>query len=71
MLELFICSVLFGLLFQVLYKLASKNRDIFTKNGVKFSKPFFLLGNSGVFMFQKKTIGKWLSETYGAFPTEK
>lgn len=71
MLELFICSVLFGLLFQVIYKWATKNQDFFTKNGVKFPKPYFLLGNSGVFFFHKKSMGQWLSEIYGAFPKEK
>lgn len=71
MLGLIICGVLIGLLLQVLYKLITKNNDFFTKNGIKFPKPYLLFGNSGEFIFRKKNVGQFVSETYAAFPTEK
>lgn len=71
MIGLIICGVLFGLLFQVFYKYITKNKNFFTKNGIKFPKPYLLFGNSGDFIIRKKNVGQFLSETYAAFPAEK
>lgn len=71
MIGLIISVVLFGLLFQLLYKWITKNKDFFTKIGIKFPKPYLLFGNSGEVIFRKKNMGQFVSETYSAFPKEK
>jgi cytochrome P450 family 9 len=60
-----------GLFVYAFYKWATANNDYFIKKGLKFAKPYFLLGSSTTFVTQHLSMPEYVSQLYNEFPNEK
>lgn len=60
-----------ALILYAIFKLATQDRDYFTKRGIKQMKPYLLFGNSGGFISKKYTAPEFAAMMYNAFPNEK
>ncbi|XP_059607669.1 probable cytochrome P450 9f2 [Phlebotomus argentipes] len=48
-----------------------KNENYFKERGVKYSEPYYFVGNSGNIFTRQKSILKWLCDAYSSFPNER
>lgn len=63
-----VVAILSAILF---YKWGTKNYDYFTKKGIPFSKPTFLVGSSGGFIMRKYSLPTYLVMHYEQFSQHK
>lgn len=64
-------ATIFFLLLNWLWRAGHKNFDIFEKQGVKFIKPTFFVGNLWPFIAKKVTLRDYVVEVFNKFPSAK
>lgn len=52
------------------YKWATLNNNYFAKRNLKYIQPYFLVGNTGGFFFNKYTAIEFAQKLYYTFPDE-
>jgi cytochrome P450 family 9 len=63
--------IAFGLFTYAFYKWAVANNNYFIEKGIKFIKPYILLGSNANMITQQKSLPEFIVEIYNAFPKEK
>lgn len=59
------------LIVVIIYKLGTKDFDYFTKKGIPFAKPIFLVGTSGGSIIRKYSLPEYVTMRYNSFPENK
>lgn len=59
-----------ALIVHAVYKRGTISNEYFRRRGIKSLKPTFLIGNSGVVLFQKTTAVELANIVYSEFPNE-
>lgn len=65
-----VLAVAIGLIAYAVYKWESSIHDYFERRGIKSTKPFPILGDTGIRFFKKITAAEFANEIYHQFPNE-
>lgn len=63
-------SAVFSLLY-LFYKYSIKNKDFFTKKGIKYRKPGFMFSDLLKFLIKNQSVLEAIGEVYNIEPNEK
>lgn len=64
-------TILLSILGYLFYRYGTKNEDYFSRLGLPYMKPQFLMGNSAAFFDSKVTLGSYIQKAYKSYPTSK
>lgn len=71
MIDLVLFAIGFALIAYAFYKWATQNDNYWADRGVKFLKPYFVVGNTGGFFSNKYSQYGFVTYLYNIFPAEK
>lgn len=71
MVDLLLLLLVIGLIGYAVYKCGTMNEDYFTKRGLNYMKPKFLIGNMTEFFLGKYSMYDFVCNVYSKCPQDK